>query len=187
MDNTDYIYNYTSLNVLAEILANRTLRLNSLANVDDMLEAETHDFDGLVNYVFVSSWSNDSKENIALWNLYTPKMTGIRIGFPKDFLELVFNQDGFVTNIKKTAKNYYVISPSEQIPINVKYKKEDKVPFTLVELDKSKNDLKMTRNGSITYQNWVLVNLKYGLFRMKHGLSYLLFLKNMLKQKLILK
>ena len=79
----DYLYHYTSFETLALILTNRTICFNSLQNVDDIEEAETEDMANFGKYVYVSCWTDDPKESIALWNLYTPKMHGVRIGLPK--------------------------------------------------------------------------------------------------------
>ncbi len=39
----EYLYHYTSIETLALILKNRTIRFNNLLNVDDPEEAETKD------------------------------------------------------------------------------------------------------------------------------------------------
>lgn len=79
----DYLYHYTSLETLALILQNKTLAFNSLINVDDLEEAETEDMDDFGKYVYVSCWTDEERESIAMWNLYTPDMHGVRIRLPK--------------------------------------------------------------------------------------------------------
>ena len=79
----DLLYHYTSFETLALILTNRTICFNSLQYVDDIEEAETEDMSNFGKYVYVSCWTDDSEESIALWNLYTPKMHGVRIGLPR--------------------------------------------------------------------------------------------------------
>ncbi len=76
------LYHYTSFETLALILENRTICFNSLQYVDDMEEAETVDMANFGKYVYVSCWTDDTKELISLWNLYTPNMHGVRIGLP---------------------------------------------------------------------------------------------------------
>jgi hypothetical protein len=74
------IYHYTTIDVLALMLKNKTLRFNSLTNVDDQEEAETQDEGSLKKHVFVSCWTDDEYENIGLWQMYGKNMKGIRIG-----------------------------------------------------------------------------------------------------------
>lgn len=89
MNNLSKIYHYTSLNSLALILSNRTIRFNTLANVDDAEEGITADLGNLAKYIYVSSWTKDEDENIALWNMYTPNMMGVRIGVDPGIIRLI--------------------------------------------------------------------------------------------------
>ena len=82
MDIPKYLYHYTSLDTLALILENRTIAFNSLLNVDDVEEAETADLANFGKYVYVSCWTDVESESIAMWNLYTPNMQGVRIKLP---------------------------------------------------------------------------------------------------------
>ncbi|MHB1393504.1 MAG: DUF2971 domain-containing protein [Clostridia bacterium] len=84
---SDFIYHYTTIETLALILSNSSIKFNSLSKVDDMQEAMTKDFGNLSNYIFVSCWTKDKDENIGLWNMYAKNMSGIRIGVNKDFLK----------------------------------------------------------------------------------------------------
>lgn len=86
----EYLYHYTNLSSLAMILKTKTLRLNSLKNMDDAEEVKTKNSDFLGKYCFVSSWTDDENESIPLWNLYTYNMTGIRIKMCKN--PFVFDQ-----------------------------------------------------------------------------------------------
>lgn len=78
----EYLYHYTSIDNLALILSGKKICFNSLANVDDVEEAETSDLANLGKYVYVSCWTKDKNESISLWKLYTPDMHGVRIGLP---------------------------------------------------------------------------------------------------------
>lgn len=82
MDFPETLFHYTSLNTLALILENRTICFNSLLNVDDVEEAETSDLGMFGKYVYVSCWTDESKESIAMWQMYTPNMHGVRIQLP---------------------------------------------------------------------------------------------------------
>ena len=82
MGQPEFLFHYTSLETLALILENRTLCFNNLMNVDDVEEAETADMGLFGKYVNVSCWTEEESESIALWNLYTPNMHGVRIKLP---------------------------------------------------------------------------------------------------------
>lgn len=74
------IYHYTTIESLEAILASGSIKFNKLTNMDDMAEFEN--FVGEFNpkeYVFVSSWTKDSEENVTLWNCYTDNKIGVRI------------------------------------------------------------------------------------------------------------
>lgn len=76
------LYHYTSLETLALILTNKTICFNTLLNVDDIDEAETSDLGLFGKYVYVSCWTDESAESIAMWQMYTPNMHGVRIKLP---------------------------------------------------------------------------------------------------------
>ena len=76
------LFHYTSLETLALILTNKTICFNTLLNVDDIEEAETSDLGLFGKFVYVSCWTDDVKESIALWQMYTPNMHGVRIQLP---------------------------------------------------------------------------------------------------------
>lgn len=76
------LYHYTSLDTLALILTNKSICFNTLLNVDDIDEAETSDLGQFGKYVYVSCWTDEMAESIAMWQLYTPNMHGVRIQLP---------------------------------------------------------------------------------------------------------
>ena len=77
----DYLYHYTNLSALARILKNRTIRLNSLKNVDDLNELVSADYSKAGQDCFVSSWTSEKEESIPMWNMYS-NMDGVRIRLP---------------------------------------------------------------------------------------------------------
>ncbi len=84
INNIDYLFHYTSIENLALILKNRTIRLNPLNNMDDLQESRSHDLHNIGRFFFASSWTDDSTENIPMWNMYTKIESGVRIGLPKN-------------------------------------------------------------------------------------------------------
>lgn len=84
MEATDFLYHYTSIDSLALILKNRTIRLNPLDKMDDLQEQKTADVENLGKFVFVSSWTEDAKESIPMWKMYTNPASGVRIKLRKN-------------------------------------------------------------------------------------------------------
>ena len=70
------IYHYTSIDTLALILLNKTIRFNRLDQVDDKEESEFGSGDSDVKigkYIFVSCWTKDPEENPTLWKYIEEK------------------------------------------------------------------------------------------------------------------
>ena len=84
MEKVDYLYHYTSIESLALILKNKTIRLNPLDKMDDLQEQKTADVENLGKFVFVSSWTDDPTESIPMWKMYTNSTAGVRIKLRKN-------------------------------------------------------------------------------------------------------
>lgn len=85
----DFIYHYTTISTLALILSSKKIRFNRLDKVDDIEEGELKIGPNnlkMGQYTFVSCWTKDPIENIALWNMYT-KYQGIRIKMKPDIFK----------------------------------------------------------------------------------------------------
>ena len=97
----DFLYHYTSIESLAMILSTRKIKFNSLTELDDLTEGNCNDIKSLRKYFFISSWTNIDTESLPFWNMYTPKMKGIRIKMPSD----LFNAYLITTNGIKGVKS----------------------------------------------------------------------------------
>lgn len=84
MDEIEYLFHYTSIESLALILKHKTIRLNPLDKMDDLQEQKTADVENLGKFVFVSSWTEDAKESIPMWKMYTNPTSGVRIKLRKN-------------------------------------------------------------------------------------------------------
>ena len=84
MGDVEFLYHYTSIESLALILKNRTIRLNPLDKMDDLQEQKTADVEHLGKFVFVSSWTDDPTESIPMWKMYTNPTAGVRIRLRKN-------------------------------------------------------------------------------------------------------
>ena len=76
------LYHYTSIESLALILKNKTIRLNPLDKMDDLQENMTQDIKNLGRFIFVSSWTAEEKESIPMWKMYSDIKSGVRIALP---------------------------------------------------------------------------------------------------------
>ena len=80
---TNRIYHYTNIDSLALILKTRNLRFTRLDGVDDVREAQYHAGINFGKFFFVSCWTQESEENIPLWNMYSREMQGVRLELPE--------------------------------------------------------------------------------------------------------
>ena len=76
------LFQYTSLGVLSLILQNKTIRFNSLENLDDLEESSLQFCDDNPPVTYVSCWTSIVEESIPMWKLYTQMTDGIRIELP---------------------------------------------------------------------------------------------------------
>lgn len=88
MDTPKYLYHYTTLEKLALILKNHTIRFMPLDTMDDLEEKETTDLKNAGQFVFVSSWTDDEEESIPMWNMYSSLENGVRIQLPFEPFEI---------------------------------------------------------------------------------------------------
>ena len=79
-----YLHQYTNVNALKSILANKTIRLRPLSTLDDLEEALSKDCRAIGDFVLVSSWSEVSEEMIPMWFMYGDQCKGVRIGLPEN-------------------------------------------------------------------------------------------------------
>ena len=103
------LYHYTSIETLALILKNGTIKFNRLDTVDDLEEAGyTSDGMQLGKYMFVSCWTKSSEENIALWSMYADKGKGIRIELDEDMFREYKAQDTQYIKVAKQEENILI-------------------------------------------------------------------------------
>ncbi|MEE1296442.1 MAG: DUF2971 domain-containing protein [Bifidobacterium sp.] len=97
-----YLYHYTSVENLALILESQNVRFNSLDRMDDAQERENLDGIQIGQHVFVSCWTDESKESIPMWNMYSGMENGVRIKLPaqpfdRSHLDAPVGELGYVT------------------------------------------------------------------------------------------
>ena len=122
------IHHYTSIENLALILKNKTIRFTRLDKVDDSEEAGLSCKNiQLSYYTFVSCWTDSEEESIPLWKMYAGKeMHGIRISLDSDmFLKYHIpsgrfygvdvyskNEKSSILPIEKIVTKDYLVVPS---------------------------------------------------------------------------
>ena len=97
------IYHYTSLESLALILQNKTIRFNRLDKVDDLEEGNVESLGiKFCKYIFVSCWTEDENENIPLWKMYGGDLGGVRISMEKEMFKMYD-----ISNLIESKKTLY--------------------------------------------------------------------------------
>lgn len=115
---SDKLHHYTSIEVLALILKNKTIRFNRLDRVDDLEESDiVSNGINLSKYLFVSCWTESKEENIPLWKLYANGHDGVKISFPKDFFEeyKITTEDGILHRINVVGDALFCMLPANQL------------------------------------------------------------------------
>lgn len=79
MNEPAVLYHYTSLETLALILRNRTIRFSRLDMVDDPQEQRSADSQNLGKMKLVSCWTSADEESIPMWREYAGAECGVRI------------------------------------------------------------------------------------------------------------
>lgn len=129
----NFLYHYTSIENLALILKNKTIRFTPLNTVDDELEGMTEDFKSIGQWVFVSCWTDDPEESIPMWNIYSNNFRGVRIRLPvfpfQDELYIEDDQYRFFPNVYDSNENLmtFFLSYPKQKLIPVEYDDDKKI------------------------------------------------------------
>ena len=179
MDNSadTFLYHYTTIEKLALILKNKTIRLMPLDKLDDVQEAKTKDSENLGKYVFVSSWTEDETESIPMWNLYSDLTCGVRIGLRKnpfkwhatkesDFLKLN-KEDADETTLIKEINTFLDLEPlilnhifcpqarTGDILKKVEYTNDlEKLEPQIIKQEEKRITLELGKLGSVKNQYW---------------------------------
>ena len=118
-----HLYHYTTVESLALILNNKTMRFSSLENVDDLEEVEALDLKDYGKYWFIACYTQNEDEEIPIWNMYSGNGSGIRIRFEANiFDDLNKQKDDVSDEINKEFKDREKYDVEfENKPYNVDY------------------------------------------------------------------
>ena len=116
----EYLYHYTSVDSLALILKNKTIRLNTLDKMDDLQEQKTADINNFGKFFFVSSWTSDESESIPMWKMYTSPNSGVRIKLRKNpFKWNITTGVDFIKKIGYIPSNQETVSYQQKTFLNL--------------------------------------------------------------------
>lgn len=93
------IFHYTTIDTLALIIKNKTIRFNRLDLVDDIEESAYGSGPTDIKigqYQFVSCWTKAEEENLSLWKMYTNNK-GVRIALDEDMFVTHRVNDSFLS------------------------------------------------------------------------------------------
>lgn len=199
----EYLYHYTSIEKLVLILKNKNICFNNLTNVDDLEEPETEDMGSLGKFCYVSCWTNDSKESIPLWNMYTEKMQGVRIKLPRfPFVEYLYKKGEFYfTSDTKSyidyrsliEENKACIVPGFPKLIEVEYTDDEsllylKVKTEMSDISVNKKTISIKNIGKYKRTNWAFQKeMRYKIFILPISMADLFRLKDEEPDKIQLK
>ena len=140
------IYHYTSIETLELILKTGKLRFGRLDNVDDRAESEPFKNKPIADKIFVSCWTENKNENVALWKMYGDDFKGVRIGLKPPFFDCrpILSKKGPHFNIINPKGKSILFLPNEMltdeyfiIPSfmteNTFYKRIEYVPYDTLE------------------------------------------------------
>lgn len=100
------LYHYTSIDSLALILKNKTIRFTRLDLLDDLEENIKSSGVNIGNYSFASCWTYDKEESIPLWKMYTDNGLGVRISLESDMFKNYENPESLmISGIRFSTKN----------------------------------------------------------------------------------
>lgn len=93
--NQEYLYHYTSFDVLKKIFGTKTLKFNRIDKVNDGFESRIFNEDEIAHLVYVSCFTKNEIESIPMWRIYGKDKHGLRIRFGfknidlrKDFIDV---------------------------------------------------------------------------------------------------
>lgn len=94
------LYHYTTIDALALILKNKTLKFSRLDCVDDLEEGRVESSGiKLGKHFFVSCWTENPEESIPLWKMYSKNSYGVRISLDKDMFKKYVVKSGTYNGI----------------------------------------------------------------------------------------
>ena len=157
------LYHYTTINTLGLILQSKSINFSRADKVNDKREGSSSDFGSFAQYLFLSCWTETAEENLALWNIYTPKMRGVRIGLPMPIFKIYKLDDVYDSiipdnEIVNKEKSIFII-PHRDFIYKINYTDNEDLlnPKILVTIEEYKG-FKLTEIGIHKKNLWAFEN-----------------------------
>lgn len=123
----DFLYHYTSIEGLANILSSKQIRFSRLDLLDDLTEGESLDPVDWRQFYFVSCWTSSEQESIPLWHMYTGNMKGVRLKLPAEMFRL------YELDLETVPRAVQLFAP-DLVRNNLSGKFLSYLPYALIEL-----------------------------------------------------
>lgn len=108
------LYHYTTIDALALILKNKTIKFSRLDRVDDLEEGRVESSGvKLGKHFFVSCWTENADESIPLWKMYSADSYGVRICLEKDMFKCYNVPNGTVNGVSVVGDNNSIVPPED--------------------------------------------------------------------------
>ena len=86
LNSSKYLYQYTTVNALVNMIRSKTLHLANAKNMNDQLEYQNGD-PKVWNDLFFSCFMMEDDESIGMWSMYAqPWREGVKISLPREVL-----------------------------------------------------------------------------------------------------
>ena len=106
-----YLYHYTSVDTLLKVLTTTSIRFKRLDLMNDPLEGLLEKFQNTRKFVFSSSWSAQSMDEIPMWKMYN-NHKGIRLKMPIDLFD---HEKNMVVSKIGRSNNYLINTKLDRI------------------------------------------------------------------------
>ena len=104
LQNSRYLYQYTTISALVNMIRTRTMHLGNAKYMNDQLEYQNGSSD-VWNNLFFTCFMMEDDESIGMWSMYAqPWRDGIKISIPKDILKKWVSEVDEIIEISQETK-----------------------------------------------------------------------------------
>ena len=104
IQNSRYLYQYTTISALVNMIRTRTMHLGNAQYMNDQLEYQNGSKD-VWNNLFFTCFMMEDDESIGMWSMYAqPWRDGIKISIPKDILKKWVSEVDEIIEISQETK-----------------------------------------------------------------------------------
>ena len=148
---------------MALILKSQSLSFSRLDKVNDKREGSSSDYGPFAAYLFITCWTETAEENLAFWNMYIPRMRGVRIELPLPLFEIFkvhANYESIIPDKKSIDKETGIfVSPHNGSFYKIEYTNNDDLLMPKIIHDTS-------WGKDICSENWASIKRRCGVWKM---------------------